>query len=146
MPLPKMIIAIPAATSLTLGSSVKPACSRPSRLPAITAASTPIQGEPVQSETPNAVIAPINKTPSIPRLMRPLFSVRHSPRLTYMYGMLPRIAPPSSAVPIHTAGESGLSTGRLPKVFEHGESAVKRFAGKHHQKHDSLEDRDGGIR
>ena len=78
-PLPKMIIAMPAATSFTAGCCVSHACSAPSRRPTAAAASTPSHGEPVRSETPKAVMAPISRTPSMPRLILPLFSVRHSP-------------------------------------------------------------------
>src|SRR6201999_883557 len=45
-------------------------------------------------ETPYALTAPSRSVPSRPRLMRPLFSVSVSPKLTNRYGVLTRIIPP----------------------------------------------------
>src|SRR5260221_606860 len=42
-------------------------------------------------------MADSTSTPSSPRLMRPDFSVRHSPRLTNRKGVPTRIAPPTTA-------------------------------------------------
>src|SRR4029077_1821470 len=147
-PLPKMIIAIPAATSLTRGSSVMPACSNPSRPLTAAAASAPNHGEPERSETQNALIAPISKMPSIPRLMRPLFSVRHSPKLTNMYGMLPRTAPPASAIATPQAPmESGFGMRGVPRQNGHGKlAAVESLTRQNRQEDDSLKNRDRRIR
>src|SRR5690606_23448509 len=61
------------------------------------AARPPVQAPPVQSATAEPVIAPATKMPSRPRLIRPLFSVRHSPRLTNRKGVPTRIAPATRA-------------------------------------------------
>src|SRR5580692_10497749 len=42
-------------------------------------------------------MAPMTSVPSRPRFTRPLFSVRHSPRLTKRNGVLMRMAPPRTA-------------------------------------------------
>ncbi len=43
-------------------------------------------------------MAPSTSMPSWPRLMRPAFSVRHSPRLTNRKGVETRMAPASMAM------------------------------------------------
>src|SRR5437762_2207268 len=50
-------------------------------------------------------MAPMTSVPSRPRLTRPLFSVRHSPRLTKRNGVLIRMAPPRT--PRATPATSG---------------------------------------
>ena len=59
----------------------------------------------------SALIAPMTSVPSWPRFTRPLFSVRHSPRLTKRNGVLMRTAPaatsrgtPQSRCPYVAAG------------------------------------------
>ena len=116
-PLPKMIIAMPAAMSFTPGNSVTRACSKPNRVPASAAATKPSHGDPVRSETAKALMAPMSRIPSMPKLIRPLFSVKHSPKLTKMYGILPRTAPPSREIAMAATSTDALATGgsRIPR-------------------------------
>src|SRR5690242_12403978 len=86
----------------------------------------------------------MTSVPSRPRLMRPLFSVRHSPRLTKMKGVPARIAPLSTAsgTPHQPNGRASMSGYLSPK---HGETTVERLGCEDHQEDDSLHDQDGGI-
>src|SRR5262245_61044528 len=95
--MPNNIIAMPTATSLTRGRLHNTACTAPRNTPQPPAASTPNQGLPLKYDTPYALTAPSSSVPSKPRLMRPLFSVSVSPKLTNKYGVLTRIIPPSIA-------------------------------------------------
>src|SRR4051812_7172735 len=90
-------------------------------------------------------MAPITRMPSRPRLMRPLFSVMHSPRLTKMKGVLTRIAPPRIAIgtPSQPRVDPSIS-GFL--LAEKSKPAVKRFAGEDDHEGDALEDKYRRIR
>src|SRR5580693_5361540 len=95
-------------------------------------------------------MAPMISTPSSPRLILPLFSVRHSPRLTNRNGVPPRNAParipkgtPSQPTPLLTSViNQGLGL-PFPKNLP---SSVQAFAKENHQKDQPLEDHDGGVR
>src|SRR5262245_38738597 len=95
--MPNNIIAMPTATSFTRGRLHNTACTAPRNTPQPPAASTPSQGLPLRYDTPYALTAPSSNVPSKPRLMRPLFSVSVSPKLTNKYGVLTRIIPPNIA-------------------------------------------------
>src|SRR5450432_1433857 len=88
---------MPVATSLTRGSEQSTPCSSASAAPAQAATRTPTQGELLSKAPPKPAIAESTSTPSRPRLMRPDFSVRHSPRLTNRNGTPTRKAPPTMA-------------------------------------------------
>src|ERR1700738_4767569 len=145
-PVPNNISAMPTATSFTRGSEQMPACSAPSRAPVTPAARTPSQGEPLRYEIPEALIAPITRVPSRPRLMRPLRSVMHSPRLTNRNGVLTRIAPPRTASgTVHNPIEpSAMSRGSLSG--EDWQAAIKRVARQHGDEDHPLQHQDGRIR
>src|ERR1700693_1469648 len=95
-------------------------------------------------------MAPKSRTPSSPRLILPLFSVRHSPRLTKRNGVPPRNAPARIA--------RGTANHPIPALrllidqclcilfSEHLPFAVETFAVENNQEHDSLKYHDGGIR
>src|SRR5436190_2571232 len=138
--------AMPTAMSLTRGREHTEACRAPRIMPAIPATRTPSHGHPVRYETPYPLIAPITSVPSRPRLIRPLFSVRHSPRLTKRNGVLPRMAPPRTArgTPHHpSASTSGGLAGHDPvgwrydRLLENAEPPIRRFAGENDQEDDA---------
>src|SRR5579872_449907 len=86
---------------------------------------------------PYALIAPITSVPSRPRLMRPLRSVTHSPRLTNRKGVETRMAPPNTASgtvqsPIDASAMSGLA-------FQKVDPPVQRVTGKHENENDALQ-------
>src|SRR3981189_3623988 len=89
-------------------------------------------------------MAPITRVPSRPRLMRPLRSVMHSPRLTNRNGVLTRNAPPSTAIgTTHQPIEPSAILGRsLP---EDAEAAVERFARQHRDKYHAVHRKAGGM-
>src|ERR1700724_3321478 len=92
---------------------------------------------------PYALIAPITSVPSRPRLMRPLLSVMHSPRLTNRNGVETRIAPPNTASgtvqsPIVPSAMSGFS-------LQEADPAVQRVAGQHEDEDDPLQHQHGGV-
>src|SRR5258708_21125707 len=92
-------------------------------------------------------MAPITKVPSRPRLMRPERSVRHSPTLTKMNGVLTRMAPASmaSGTPqsprLLSSMSAFLCAGARPEL----EAAVKRLARPDGAENDALQDHHGGI-
>src|SRR4051812_16364056 len=84
--------------------------------------------------------------PSRPRLMRPLFSVRHSPRLTKINGVLTRMAPPISASGTpHNPMDPPSAIGGLLSL-EDLKSAVERFEGQNHQEQNALKHQNSCIR
>src|SRR5262245_65456827 len=119
--MPNNIIAMPTATSFTRGRLHNTACTAPRNTPQPPAASTPNQGLPLKYDTPYALTAPSSNVPSKPRLMRPLFSVSVSPKLTNKYGVLTRIIPPNIA--------SG--TPQIPKLSFTGGSLRSRQSARH---------------
>src|SRR5258707_4007548 len=89
-------------------------------------------------------MAPITRVPSRPRLMRPLRSVMHSPRLTNRNGVETRIAPPNTArgtvqSPIVPSAMSGVP-------FQEANSPVQRVAGQNEDDNDSLQHLDLCVR
>src|ERR671936_1836718 len=89
-------------------------------------------------------MAPITRLPSRPRLMRPLLSVMHSPRLTNRNGVLTRSAPPSTATgtthqPIEPSAMS------RPSRPEDAEATVERLARQHRDEDHALQHQHGGI-
>src|SRR5580692_9099711 len=95
-------------------------------------------------------MAPKSRTPSSPRLILPLFSVRHSPRLTKRNGVPPRNAPATMArgtanhpIPALTLVIDQRSCILFPK---HLPFAVETLAEENHQEHHPLKDHDGSIR
>src|SRR3984957_3599583 len=95
-------------------------------------------------------MAPKSRTPSSPRLILPLFSVRHSPRLTKRNGVPPRNAPARIA--------RGTANHPIPALallidqclcipfLEHLPFAVETFTVENHQEHQSLKNHDGCVR
>src|SRR5712671_6356965 len=86
----------------------------------------------------------MTRLPSRPRLMRPLRSVMHSPRLTNRNGVLTRNAPPSTAIgtthqPIEPSAILGCS---LP---EDAEAPVERLARQHRYEDHALQHQHRGI-
>src|SRR6267378_3058161 len=82
-------------------------------------------------------MAPITRVPSSPRLIRPLRSVMHSPRLTNRNGVETRIAPPNTArgtvqSPIVPSAMSGFA-------FQKANSSIQRVAGENRDENDSLQ-------
>src|SRR5712664_1075928 len=89
-------------------------------------------------------MAPITRVPSRPRLMRPLRSVMHSPRLTNRNGVETRIAPPNTASgtvqsPIVPSAMSGFP-------FQEANASIQRVACQHEHEDNSLQHLDGGVR
>src|SRR5713226_7191892 len=101
-------------------------------------------------------MAPITKVPSSPRLMRPDRSVRHSPTLTKMNGVLTRMAPASmaSGTPQMPRLPSSMSAllGPQPELQRREldrpelEAAVERLARQDGHEDDALQHYHGGIR
>src|SRR5881296_2647298 len=100
-------------------------------------------------------MAPITSVPSRPRLIRPLFSVRHSPRLTNRNGVLPRMAPPrtASGTPHHpSASTSGGLLWHDPVGWrrhrrpEDAEPPVHGLAGEDDQEDDAAHHLDRRVR
>src|SRR5882757_5666416 len=91
-------------------------------------------------------MAPITSVPSRPRLMRPLRSVRHSPTLTKMNGVLTRTAPASmaSGTPHRPRSVAASMSARLGRFGP--EAAVQALAGEDGDEQDALQHHDGGIR
>src|SRR5215475_13362311 len=121
--------------------------SSPMAKPAPPAARTPTHALPVPNETAYAVIAPITRLPSRPRLMRPLRSVMHSPRLTKRNGVLTRSAPPSTAIgtthqPMEASAMVAVPLGSPPK---NAEAAVERFARQHRDEDHALQHQHRGV-
>src|SRR2546425_6697012 len=75
--------------------------------------------------------------------MRPLFSVRHSPRLTNRNGVLARMAPPSTASGTPHHPSASISRGPL---LEDAKPSVQGLAGQDDQEDDSPHDQNGGVR
>src|SRR5882672_10736742 len=89
-------------------------------------------------------MAPITRVPSRPRLMRPLRSVMHSPRLTNRNGVETRIAPPNTArgtvqSPIVPSAISGFA-------LQKANSPIQRVACQNKDEDNSLQHLDGGVR
>src|SRR5580698_2321778 len=92
---------------------------------------------------PYALIAPITSVPSRPRLMRPLRSVMHSPRLTNRNGVETRMAPPNTASgtvqsPIDPSAMSGFP-------FQKADPSVDGIARQHKHEDDSLQHLHRGV-
>src|SRR6202167_508079 len=90
-----------------------------------------------------ALIAPITRVPSRPRLMRPERSVMHSPRLTNKNGVETRMAPPNTATgtvqsPIVPSAMSGFS-------LQKADPSVDGVACQHEDKDNSLQHLDRGV-
>src|SRR5580692_9172861 len=86
-------------------------------------------------------MAPSTSVPSRPRLMRPDFSVRHSPSATNMKGVETRMAPPSMAIRTVTRALS-IAASRS----EQFEAAVERLRRQQGDEDEALEHQHGGIR
>src|SRR6185312_13997221 len=89
-------------------------------------------------------IAPITSVPSSPRLIRPLRSVMHSPRLTNRNGVETRMAPPNTASgtvqsPIVPSAMSGFS-------LQEADPPIQRVAGQNEDEDDPLQYQHGGVR
>src|SRR5450631_4135853 len=88
-------------------------------------------------------MAPITSVPSRPRLMRPLRSVMHSPRLTNKNGVETRMAPPNTASgtvqsPMVPSAMSGFA-------FQKANAPVDRVACQHEDEDNALQHLHGGI-
>src|SRR5216683_2608891 len=89
-------------------------------------------------------MAPITRVPSSPRLMRPLRSVMHSPRLTNRNGVETRMAPPNTASgtvqsPIVPSAMSG-------SALQEANSSIQRIACENEDEDDSLQHQHRRIR
>src|SRR6266404_104976 len=99
-------------------------------------------------------MAPVRRTPSSPRLILPLFSVRHSPRLTKRKGVPPRTAPARTPMTTPHQPMDALATISIQiegsesrsAFLEKFESAVKRIAKQDDQEHQPLKNQDRGVR
>src|SRR6185369_1794147 len=94
-------------------------------------------------------MAPMTSMPSSPRLMRPLFSVMHSPRLTNRNGVETRSAPPIT--PMGTPHRPRSVAMRCPHRLlspgaENLEPAVQRLAGQDEQEGHALQHQHRGVR
>src|SRR6476661_8635606 len=90
-------------------------------------------------------MAPMMRVPSSPRLMRPLRSVMHSPRLTNRNGVLTRIAPPMTASgTVHNPIEPSAISRRLP--VQKRQAPVERIAREHTDEDHALQYQHGCIR
>src|ERR1700709_2257606 len=92
---------------------------------------------------PLALIAPIPKVPSRPRLIRPERSVMHSPRLTNRNGVETRMAPPNTArgtvhSPIVPSAMSGFP-------LKEANASIERVACQYEHEDDSLQHLHRGI-
>src|SRR5213080_1444901 len=81
--------------------------------------------------------------PSSPRLMRPLRSVMHSPKLTNRNGVETRMAPPNTASgtvqsPIVPSAMSGFS-------LQEADASVQRIARQHEHEDDPLQHLHRGV-
>src|SRR5712675_1033315 len=84
--------------------------------------------------------------PSSPRLMRPLFSVSVSPRLTNRNGVVTRNAPPITAIGTpHMPMLAEASAKSRLLSLEDLVAPVRRFGRQNGQEDDPLEDRDAGV-
>src|ERR1700740_129114 len=92
---------------------------------------------------PEALMAPITSVPSRPRLMRPLRSVMHSPRLTNRNGVLTRSAPPSTAIGTTHQPIAPSAMSRTPP--EDAEAAVERLARQHRDEDHALQHQHRGV-
>src|SRR3954464_5264082 len=81
-------------------------------------------------------MAPKTMTPSLPRLIRPARSVRHSPSETKRKGVLTRSAPPSMAT--RTVPIASISAIRPPRL-EPGEAAEQRVARQDRHEDEDLQ-------
>src|SRR6478736_10097408 len=82
--------------------------------------------------------------PSSPRLMRPLRSVMHSPRLTNRNGVLTRIAPPMTASgTVHNPIEPSAISHRLP--VQERQAPVERISGENTDEDHALQHQHGCI-
>src|SRR6202035_3427352 len=89
-------------------------------------------------------MAPITSVPSRPRLMRPLRSVMHSPRLTNRNGVEMRIAPPNTAS--GTVQSPMLPSAMSGFAFKEADPAIQRVAGQHRDEDHALQHLHRGIR
>src|SRR4030095_7727502 len=87
-------------------------------------------------------MAPLTRMPSSPRLMRPLRSVMHSPRLTNRNGVLTRMAPPSTATGTPHQPSDVTSGAHQP---ERRPPAVQRLARQDQHERHALEHEYGGV-
>src|SRR5205085_9362825 len=132
--------------SFTGGREQTQACRIPSTEAASPAQMTPNHGPSelptagqyccVRYDTPNPAIAPMTSVPSWPRLIRPLFSVSVSPRLTKMNGVLTRMAPPSIASGTPQAPIEGSAIQHLLSL-EKPHAAVERLEREDHDEENS---------
>src|SRR6266581_3999749 len=92
-------------------------------------------------------MAPMTRLPSRPRLMRPLRSVMHSPRLTNRNGVLTRSAPPSTAIGTthQPIDPSAMSASLLRSLPEDAQAPVERFAGQNRDEDHALQHQHRGI-
>src|SRR6185369_4914300 len=82
--------------------------------------------------------------PSRPRLMRPLRSVMHSPRLTNRNGVEMRMAPPSTA---SGTVQSPMSPAAMLRfAFQELEPSVQRVAGQYRDEDHALQHLHRGVR
>src|SRR5437667_12668392 len=93
---------------------------------------------------PSALIAPITRVPSRPRLMRPLRSVMHSPRLTNRNGVEMRMAPPNTAS--GTVQRPMLASAMSGFALEETDPTVQRIAGQHRDEDHALQHQHRGVR
>src|SRR6516162_9515341 len=83
----------------------------------------------------------MTRLPSRPRLMRPLRSVMHSPRLTNRNGVLTRSAPPSTATGTTHQPTSAISGPRA----ENAPAAEQRLARQHRDEDHALQHQHRGV-
>src|SRR6202158_5131710 len=92
---------------------------------------------------PYALIAPMTRVPSSPRLRRPERSVMHSPRLTNRNGVETRMAPPNTAS--GTVQSPMVPSAMSGPALQEANSSVDRIAGEHENEDDSLQHLNRGV-
>src|SRR5229473_2763395 len=90
-------------------------------------------------------MAPMISVPSSPRLIRPLFSVMHSPRLTNRNGVLTRIAPPRTATGTPHQPRVPVTISAVPGALKQIEAPDNALAHQQHDENDPLHDQDGRV-
>src|ERR1700730_3726974 len=93
---------------------------------------------------PYALIAPITRVPSRPRLMRPERSVMHSPRLTKRNGVETRMAPPNTAR--GTVQSPIVPSAMSAFPLQEAKSSIERVACENEHEDNSLQHLDRGVR
>src|SRR5688500_150533 len=91
-------------------------------------------------------MAPSTRLPSSPRLMRPDFSVRHSPSATNMKGVETRMAPPIIAMNTMKMSDWLMSSSSVAFRLQEGNASVEGLADEQHHEDHALQHQHRGVR